>query len=315
MQRVRTQLGLTDLVLGRLRGAPVTAAVLDSGVSLHPDLEGAVIAFRDFTGYADRNKPEKRDMAPYDQYGHGTHVCGILGGNGKISGGRFGGIFPGMKLVVGKVLDERGEGSMEEMQEGLEWILSIRKQYEIRLLNISVGISNLREVEKQKRLLEVLGQFSKQGILVICAAGNGGPGENSLSALGEARGAVSVGCHDGAFFRNDPGRCAVFSGRGSKGSGIRKPDVVAPGTGIMSCSGLYRRGMPVRAAYQKRSGTSMAAAIVTGCLARTLQQNPDLTPEELKCILISTAADLGEDPSLQGYGMVNPCEMILRAGN
>ena len=108
MQRVR-ELVAANMPNG-IDGRGVTIAVLDSGVSNHPDLMGRVIGFRDFVGH--------RNLM-YDNNGHGTHVCGILCGNGGISAGLYRGMAPGAKLVVGKVLDERGDGCAETMLEGL----------------------------------------------------------------------------------------------------------------------------------------------------------------------------------------------------
>ncbi len=307
------QLGLTESYVRQLAGPTVTVAVLDSGIALHPDLERSILCFRDFSGKTGRNGGRIFYQTPYDDYGHGTHVCGILAGNGSLSGGKFQGIFPGTGLVVGKVLDEKGDGSTQEMLDGLQWVVNMRERYRIRLLNISVGISELKDPQKERKLKEMLDRVTSEGILVVCAAGNKGPASGSLSLLGESEQVISVGCHDGAFYRWDPGRCENYSGCGKLHGVPRKPDVVAPGTRIMSCSGQWRRGMSWSLAYEARSGTSMAASIVTGCLARTLQRNPELTPGQLRKLLAETARNLGEPWNKQGWGMVQPREMIRRA--
>ena len=109
----------------------VTVAVLDTGIKAHPDFDDRIIAFADFVH-------ERQTL--YDDSGHGTHVAGCIGGSGKLSGGRFSGIAPTCRLCVGKVLDEKGEGSIESMYEGILWVLENRLRYQIRVLNISVGI-------------------------------------------------------------------------------------------------------------------------------------------------------------------------------
>ncbi len=106
------------------------------GMEEHPDLQGRAVCFRDFVGH-------RRRM--YDDSGHGTHVCGILCGNGRLSGGRYRGMAPGARLAVGKVLDWKGDGSTEAMLEGLDWVLRIRREYGIRIVNIYVGIRRLEE--------------------------------------------------------------------------------------------------------------------------------------------------------------------------
>ena len=110
MDRVRRQLGITED--GRLvrDGEPVVVAVLDSGISQHPDLKDALFAFYDFSGSAGKGGKRVFYQTPYDEYGHGTHGCGIIAGSGIASGGKYQGICPGVRLVVGKVLDEHGDG-------------------------------------------------------------------------------------------------------------------------------------------------------------------------------------------------------------
>ena len=112
MQRVREQVQVPEqLHSGAGCVKSVTVAVLDTGIAYHPDLIGRLLAFSDFV--------EGRSF-PYDDNGHGTHVCGIVCGSGELSGGRFRGMAPEAKLVVGKVLDRQGEGSCDSMQEALE---------------------------------------------------------------------------------------------------------------------------------------------------------------------------------------------------
>lgn len=307
MYRVRTQLGLTDSFF-RTEGKGIAIGVLDSGIQLHPDLQHSLLAFRDFSGHSSYQGRSYKIHTPYDEYGHGTHVCGILCGDGTLSKGRYRGMYPGGRLVVGKVLDQYGDGKAEDMLEGMAWILRQKDRYGIRLLNISVGISKLKDSGKLRQLQEMLRKLSREGILVVCAAGNLGPAAGSLSALGELPEVISVGCNDGAFYRGDPDRCERYCGRGKEKAVPRKPDIVAPGTHIISCSARY--GLGERFAYEDRSGTSMAAPIVTGCIGRVLHEYPELTPGDLKHFLTSSAKDLGEAWNKQGWGMLQPIKML-----
>ena len=130
MERVRVQVGVED-VLKEMRGEGrnkevgdvVTVALLDSGVSRHPDLRGKVVGFRDFVG--------RRNLM-YDDNGHGTHICGIICGSGEMSGGKMKGMAPQSRLVVGKVLDKKGDGQAQHMMEGLGWILESRERFGIK---------------------------------------------------------------------------------------------------------------------------------------------------------------------------------------
>lgn len=280
-----------------ITGQGITVAVLDSGFGRHPDIRGRILGFQDFVN--------NRRM-PYDDNGHGTHVCGIICGDGALSGGRYRGIAPGAGLVVGKVLDDKGNGTTEHMLDGLQWILQNKERYRIRVLNISVGIGELKEKEKQEALHRKIEEIWDSGITVICAAGNKGPESGSISAIGGNSRVITVGCHDGEYCLDNPGRCATYSGRGDEFSDIRKPDVVAPGTDIMSCNAFYKRNYGcINHAYVKKSGTSMATPIVTGAAALTFSKYHEMTNEEFKQKLIFTAKDLGEAWNLQGWGMVN----------
>lgn len=292
MQRVRKM--VAGEATAGIDGRGVTAAVLDTGMGGHPDLTGRAVCFRDFVGRGERI---------YDDSGHGTHVCGILCGSGALSAGRYRGMAPGIRLVVGKILDERGDGSTEAMLEGLDWVLELRNKYDIRIVNISVGIGNLKEREKERLLEDRIEELWRNGILVVCAAGNKGPREGSISAVGGRR-VVTVGCYDGSFALGNPRSCELYSGRGISGSPIRKPDLVAPGTDIVSCSLDFRRGMGGRA-YVTKSGTSMATPVVAGAAALAFQKYPGMTNEECKRKLLYTASDLGLAWNRQGWGLLN----------
>ncbi len=298
MQRVRRVVAGYDTA--GVIGHGVTAAVLDTGIAAHPDLNGRVLCFRDFVN---------RRNSAYDDSGHGTHVCGVLCGDGALSAGKYRGIAPGANLVVGKVLDEKGDGITEHMLEGMDWVLQIKNRYRIRILNISVGIGSLDRPQMEKALADKVDQLWEEGILVVCAAGNKGPLDGTVSAVGGR--AVTVGCHDGEYFKDSPGRCELYSGRGIPGSPIRKPDLVAPGTEIISCNGSFSRMRGrVRNAYIAKSGTSMATPIVSGAAALAFEKMPALNNEECKQRLQFSAADLGLPWHQQGYGMLNIARLL-----
>ncbi len=305
MQRVREQV---EDFSGRhgIGGAGVAIAMLDTGVAMHPDLDGRILCFRDFV----RQDSPDGGMY-YDDNGHGTHVAGILCGSGLLSKGKYRGLAPEAGLVVGKVLDERGDGSTEIMLQGLDWVRDLRERYGIRILNISVGIGDLEDKQKERALERKLEQLWELGVLVVCAAGNKGPGDGTVSSVGGNSKVVTVGCHDGSFRAGAFWRCANYSGRGIPGAAVRKPDLVAPGTEIVSCCGscCRYRGRWVNA-YVAKSGTSMATPIVSGTAALAFQKYPFMTNEECKQKLLYTATDLGEPWNQQGWGMVNVKRML-----
>ena len=299
MQRVREQVQVPENYKIKISERnPVTIAVLDTGIAYHPDLTGHLLCFSDFISGKE---------FPYDDNGHGTHVCGILCGSGGVSGGKFRGMAPGSRLIVGKVLDLHGEGSCDVMMEALQWILHIKNRYQIRILNISVGIGDLKEAYKERALRACLEKLWDQNILVVCAAGNEGPQNGSISEMASSQKVLTVGCHDGRFCKNDPNRCETYSGRGRMYDAIRKPDVVAPGTRILSCNAFWRQNRNGRiiSSYIAKSGTSMATPVVSGAAALTVEKYPDMTNEEFVRLLSLTATDLGEPWNKQGFGMLN----------
>lgn len=304
MNRVRNQLALDKIKRsGEDADLPsVTVAVLDSGIDArHPDLEGKVLAFRDFIAGSE---------TPYDDYGHGTHVCGCIAGSGKLSGGTYAGITPKSSLIVGKILDKKGDGNVREMIEAMQWILRMKDTYHIRVLNISIGTGNGYEKTEYDEIRSLLNEAWYQGIMIVCAAGNSGPASGSISMLGMNRNIITVGCHEGQESYRFGHPCQSYSGRGEVSEIYRKPDIVAPGTEIVSCKAAPYRGKGTLSKYYcKKSGTSMATAIVSGCCALFFERNPIESNEYCKRRLLQTARNLGEAWNKQGYGMVNPTAM------
>ncbi len=237
-------------------------------------------------------------------------MCGILAGNGKASAGKYRGIAPECLLLCGKVLDYKGGGSLKSLLKGLQWIMEIRKKYPIRILNISIELDSdaMPEKEDLQLMHQYLEQLWREGMLVVAAAGNHGPEPMSISPISENGCCVCVSCHDEDFVGADGKTCAEYSGRGpGKGSillskldnPLKKPDIVAPGTDIVSCS--YK----LRPLYIPKSGTSMATPIISGACALFLQKYPDAVNTQVKNCLISTARDLGESWNVQGAGMLS----------
>lgn len=301
MKRVREQTQC-EKVVQALTGKNVTIAVLDTGVSLHPDLDDRILYFKDFVNGRE---------SPYDDSGHGTHVCGIACGNGFASEGRYKGVAPEAGLVVGKILDKNGDGAMESMVEAILWVLQNMEKYNIRILNISVGVGKLLNNLKEEMLKEKLESAWQKGLLVVCAAGNNGPAKNSLSEIGRSTMLITVGCHDGEYFANKKNRCAAYCARGSLYDTIRKPDIVAPGTEIISCNKDWKKNRQGFVnAYVAKSGTSMATPIISGALALLLQKHPEYDNETAKRRLLYSARDLNEPWYQQGWGMLDVANML-----
>ena len=300
-------------------GTGIGVAVLDSGAApAHFDLQdGRIAHFADFVNF----QPNA-----YDDYGHGTHVAGIIAGSGYASGGARRGIAPGAGLVVLKVLDAAGNGYISNVIAALDYAVAKRETYNIRVINLSVA-AGVQESYTTDPLTLAAKRAVDAGVVVVTAAGNlgrNGSGRvqyGGITAPGNAPWVLTVGAasHMGTTDRGDD-TIAAFSSRGpSYIDYTAKPDLVAPGVGIESLTDaatlLYRTrpaarlwGTIATAAepYLSMSGTSMAAPVVAGTIALMLQANPALTPNAVKAILQYTAENRpGFSRLAQGAGLLN----------
>ena len=282
-------------------GKGVTTAILDTGIYPHMDFGNRIIVFRDFVSYRSR---------PYDDNGHGTHVAGIIAGDGRMSVNQQGipvysGIAPRANLIMLKVLDRKGNGNTGYALAGIDWILKNREKYHIRLLNISVGMLASAGLKEKKELLEAVDAVWDAGIMVVTAAGNNGPAENTVTIPGISRKVLTVGSmDDGGEKDTEMGLSSGYSGMGPTECCIVKPEILAPGTNIKSCSKDGR-------GYTVKSGTSMAAPVVTGILALAFQQYPKLQPVDMKLRIYESAYPRGEQLGRKCWGVIHG-ENLLR---
>ena len=270
-------------------GRGIGVAVLDTGIFPYMDFGERIWAFSDFLSY-------KR--IPYDDNGHGTHVAGILGGDGTASMGKYRGMAPGCGLIALKVLDRYGNGSKENVLRAFGWLLKNHARYRIRVVNISVGTTCRTRIDHDALTVGVE-QLWDEGLVVVAAAGNQGPSPGSVTAPGSSRKIITVGSSD---MMN--GRMAV-SGRGPTSECVCKPDLVAPGSRIISCipGGRY--------AYGEKSGTSMSTPMVSGAIACMLEKDPYLTNMEIKMMLKESADDMGLPHNQQGWGKFNQKRFMM----
>ena len=160
MKNVNRLLGINELHRRGIRGYGVTVAVLDSGVGLHPDLKQRVIGFQDFVH-------DKK--SPYDDLGHGTHVSGIIAGEGLMSGGQYTGVAPQANLVMLKVLNNNGTGNMQQVIDGIRWIIDYGDRYRIRIVNMSFG-TKYSSKEEDEILCHAVNELWNLGYIVVASA-------------------------------------------------------------------------------------------------------------------------------------------------
>lgn len=228
---------------------------------------------------------------------------------------------PKCNIICVKVLNHRGNGNISDVLSGLNWIVENREKYNIRIVNISVGATAEKNVDENSALVKGVDEVWDSGIIVVVAAGNNGPKPGSISMPGISRKVITVGASDDDIAVELSGNTSVdYSGRGPTIACIKKPDIVAPGSNIVSCNAI--RSYPGREGVQRgtmlgirkerfanfytaKSGTSMATPIVSGAIALLLSAYPDLSNKEIKMKLRNSGIDLGFAWSKQGWGLLN----------
>ena len=283
-------------------GAGVGVALLDSGAVDLGGLgrPGALVHGPDFS-----SESSDRELAGLDTFGHGTHLAGLISGDDPLSG--FQGIAPGARVISVKVAGADGVTSLAQVLAGMSWVREQRRALDIRVLNLSLGTTDEADYKKDV-LAWAAEQLWKDGIAVVASAGNEGAGAQMLDMPAADPYVIAVGATDTGS-TPDPAddRVADFSSRGA----LRGPDVVAPGTGVVSVrvpgSTLDEEfpGARVGDGFFRGSGTSQAAAVVSGLAARLLARRPELTNDQLKALLKAGAVDLADPASADGSGRVD----------
>jgi serine protease AprX len=297
-----------------ITGGGVTVAILDSGIAADADLVQPQNRILASVNFADQRLTS-------DPGGHGTHIAGIVAGNGTNSGGQFVGIAPQANVVDVRVLGNTGSGRISSVIRGIEWVLAHRIAYNIRVINLSFGApANLPyRADPMSAAVEIAW---RRGLVVVAASGNGGPQRDTVVTPGIDPYVITVGATDdrGTIGRGDD-LLAWFSAWGSPDSNA-KPDLVAPGRRIVSLrvpgsalDTLFPDRVVVAqngSTYFRLTGTSMATAIVSGAAALLLQRRPNLTPDQVKALLVGTTQQYGQDsgqvlpdPIADGSGLLN----------
>ena len=310
----RDTLGVSSL--RGLTGAGIGVAVIDSGIYAHPDFSGGQntlfesksfnLDASDFSFAAQPIGDKSLDASQalvvntnQDFYGHGTHVAGIIGGSGAASGGLYTGVAPGVKLIDLKIADDQGFATESDVVAAMQWVYDNKAAYNIRVVNLSVN-SGMSVSYHQSPLDAACEVLWFNGVVVVASAGNKGPagGFNTVDAApANDPFIITVGASDE---RGDSLRwtdtLASFSASGKTSDGFYKPEVVAPGKDIystLSAQSPWGKAYPERAQFSNQyfrlSGTSMSAPMVSGVVALLLQDEPNLTPDQVKYRLIATA--------------------------
>src|SRR5581483_8719017 len=321
----------TEALLPRTySGSGIGVAVVDSGIL--PNANEKVVATYDFTNGS------AAKVGALDPCGHGTHVAGLVGSQGVTSNDLYEGIAPGVRLIALRALDQNGSGYTSDVVNAIDFAVANRNTLKIDVLNLSLG-HPIYEAAATDPLVQAVENAAAAGIVVVVSAGNFGgdpsthvTGYGGITSPGNAPNAITVGAIDTyqTVSRSDD-VVAWYSSRGpSWYDGFQKPDIVAPGSHLVSDvptsstiakdypGGLMKTSGTTN--LTKLSGTSMAAGVVSGVVALILDANRTnhpgavLTPNAVKAILEYTALPLAnEDTLTQGAGALNAAGAIALA--
>jgi subtilisin family serine protease len=287
----------------QISGANIRVGILDTGIDAnHPDLKGKVVMYRNFMDGGGQN--------PMDDHGHGTHVAGTIAG-GK-SSGRSIGVAPQAKLYIGRIIGRSGAATEANILLSLQWMAdpdgNPETQDAVHVVSNSWGFNgrfNDRNPQDDPNCA-VLNRLRAMNVLPVFAAGNEGPGANTLRVPGACPDSFTVGATDASD------SIARFSSRGPakwKTVELPKPDISAPGVNTISAK--------PGGGYQPMSGTSMATPHVAGVVALVKQARPQLTQAELQEVIQRTSVDRGTPGYDQvfGHGRANVLGAIQAVSN
>ncbi len=323
------EISATQVQLAGTTGAGVVIAVLDTGFSTyaHPyDYDGwtgRVIQLVDFaasngaTGWAN----------VVDGYGHGTQITSVMGSAAKDVAGLPYGVAPGAQFIIVRAFDANGQGSYSSVISGLNWIVAHQGKYNIRIVNLSLGAPP-QSTYWNDPLNQAVMKAWQAGIVVVAAAGNSGPSPQTIEVPGNVPYVITVGAMTDNYTPWSPynWKLTTFSSTGPTYEGFVKPEVLAPGGHVIGTmpnnanqtttltSEIFGNSANTAMPYTlfPLSGTSQAAAVTSGAVALLLQQNPSLTPDQVKCKLMASASPavnpsnhLAYSVFQQGAGMIN----------
>jgi serine protease AprX len=297
-------------------GAGVDVALIDSGVV---PVDGMTAPAKVVNGADLSFESQAPSLRYLDTFGHGTHMAGIIAGRDNAVTAatkdqhrdRFMGMAPGARLISVKVADALGATDVSQVIAAIDWVVKHRQDngMNIRVLNLSFGTDGV-----QSYLLDPLAYAAevawRKGIVVVVAAGNASFGSGRLNNPAYDPYVIAVGAGDasGTYGKGDDS-VPPFS---SCGNAARGPDLVAPGSSVISLRNPGSHvdqtfpGGRVGERFFRGSGTSQAAAMVSGAAALVIQQRPTITPDQLKALLVTTAAPVPTSAlACQGGGMLD----------
>ena len=297
---------LTNSLTPGLTGNGVGLAIIDTGIGeagstleWHPNIIARYNAITDTEGEV------------LDSTGHGTHLTSLVTG----AGDTLKGIAPNTPLIVVKAFTSKDSANFLDVIRAVQWVVANKERHGIRILNLSVSASTELPYHLDP-LNRALTKAWESGLVVVVSAGNQGPTQSSVTAPGNNPWLISVGA---ASFNDarEAAEVVPFSGRGPTASGHIKPNIVAPGlrlAGLLAKDARRPSHEPVElteAGLWVTSGASQASAVASGMVALLLEARPELSNNDVKCLIANSATPIFDDnqstvtPMAQGRGLIN----------
>ena len=309
-------------------GSGVTVAVVDTGfwavngLTRNADNQKRVLA--QYDAFTDQVVSRDSKGVTTDENGHGTHISGIIADSSKAYG-FYRGVAPGVDLVSVRAFDADGVSTYSDVIRGLDWVVANKDALNVRVMNLSFGAAPQSFYFDDPLNKAVMRAWS-EGIVVVTSAGNGGPDPFTISAPGNVPYIITVGAVTDSYtpysFSDD--KLTSFSAAGPTAAGWVKPDLVSYGGHVLATLapdttiGTTHPDWAVAPRFHRLSGTSQASAVTSGVAALLIQSDPSLTPDDVKCRLMSSAmvaldAAGGDayNPLQQGSGLVNAVTAVL----
>ncbi len=318
LPHVRSVIGADALWARGYTGRGVGVALVDTGVVPVPGLDSSNVVNGPDLSF----ESQSADLRHRDTFGHGTHMAGIIAGDGRyglLGLNHFQGVAPAATLTSLKVASSDGAVDVSQVIAAVDWVVQHRNddpKNPIRVLNLSFGTDGLQGYRVDP-LTHAVENAWRAGIVVVVSGGNEGP-DAALNNPAYDPFVIAVGAAD---TRNTIGASDdLVTDFSSRGRPSRRVDITAPGRSIASLRdpGSYLDSAHASARYGdglfKGSGTSQAAAVVSGGVALLLQQRPNLTPDQVKALLRSTASSMPRaDAAGRGAGELNLAAASLAA--
>src|SRR6188768_1119064 len=310
-----------DLHAAGIKGRDVGVAVIDTGYwkldSLDKDSAGNGRVAAQYDAVNNVLQTTWSSIST-DMSGHGTHITSLIASSRKNGSGLYFGVAPDARIISIKAFGEDGSSSYATVIRGIDWVLNNRNQYAIRVLNLSLG-APARSRYWDDPLNKAVMRAWQSGIVVVVSAGNSGPLPQTVGVPGNVPYVITVGAMTDNYTSSKyDDRLASFSAAGPTFEGFVKPDLVAPGGHVWSFMATYQKIAVDHPTFMNNgdfftmSGTSQSAAVVSGVAALVIYNNPNLTPDQVKCRIIASGKPaVNTDGSLaysvlqQGAGLVD----------